>query len=111
MPLQLAVAYAEFVRGIFYHREVLDFWSANLQVESEQEIEAAKNSLMEKGYAGELYHRPVVEWIDRLFESVQKVLTDEQNARLQPLYELVQKRMTPAQALSGVDGKAGLGYE
>lgn len=99
LPLPLAMAYVELVKGIFYNRETLDFLSRHFKVTSSQEIEDAKNSLMEKGFDGLIYGHRAAELSDLLFEKVRGGMTAEELARLQPLYELASQRKTPSQVL------------
>lgn len=97
LPIPFAIAYVELIRGIFYQPKVLEYLSNYLQVKDKQEIEAAKSSLMAQGYGGEVYGRTVAEVIDTLFEKVLQYADEDAGKRLKPLYELAQKRMTPAQ--------------
>lgn len=96
LPLQLALAYAELVRSIFYKEEVLDYFSTYFAVTDKGQIEAAKESLMAEGYAGTVYGHPVTEAAEALFSKAAAYANQEERKRLQPLYELVKERKTPA---------------
>lgn len=96
LPLPLALAYAELVRGIFYNEEVLNYFSAYFSVTDKEQIEAAKENLMTDGYEGIVYGHPVTEVADILFAKVAAFASLDEKKRLCPLYELVQQRRTPA---------------
>ena len=99
LPMPLALAYAELVRGIFYRRELLDFFADYFSGADKQNIEAAKNELMEKGYQGIVYGRPVAEVTELLFEKVLVGADESERERMRPLYELVKRKVTPAEVL------------
>lgn len=106
LPLPLALAYAELVRGIFYKEEVLNYFSAYFSVTEKEQIEAAKESLMADGYEGIVYGHPVKEVADSLFAKVAASAGREEKKRLSPLYELVQQRRTPAMVSATVQREA-----
>lgn len=97
LPQELALAYAELVGGIFYHVEVLEFLDQYLPVSDKKQIEAAKAELMQKGYQGMVYGRPVSQVLDTLFEQVYRAAAPEEQKRMEPLYCLERQRITPAE--------------
>lgn len=99
LPMPLALAYAELVRGIFYRRELLDFFAEYFSGVSGPSVESAKKDLMERGYEGKVYGRDVAGVMELLFERVLAGAEESERKRLWPLYELVERRMTPAEAL------------
>ena len=100
LPMEFAMAYVALVRGIFYQRETLEELTATFRIEDKQQIEEAKNQLMQNGFSAKVYGRPVAELVDTLFRSVHNHADDETAGRIKPLAELAAKRITPAQYLS-----------
>lgn len=97
LPMEHTLGYVTLVRGIFYRKEILDELAEYFIIKDKQEIEAAKKNLMEHGYAGEVYGKPVSEVVDLLFDRVMKYASDTEKEALKPLAELALKRMTPAE--------------
>lgn len=97
MPLNLTMAYAQLVQGIFYQKEVVQFLTSYLQVYSRKMIEEAKNSLIRYGYGGSVYGKKAAEVVDIVFQKVVQYLLPAEKERLRPLYELIKQRMTPAE--------------
>lgn len=99
LPVELVLGYVALVRGIFYRKEILDELAEYFIVKDKQEIEAAKNNLMEHGYAGEVYGKPVTEVVDLLFARVMEYADDVEKKMLEPLAVMAKRRMTPAEFL------------
>ena len=60
------------------------------------DIEQAKNSLQELGYAGEIYGRPAAEFADKVIAAARAGLSDNEQGFLEPLEKLVAARTTLA---------------
>ena len=99
LPLELTLSYVALVREIFYNKMILESLSAYLNVSSKQEIEAAKNNLMEYGYDGTVYGIPVADVVNKIFALIEKNGESENKKYLKPLAQLVQKRIVPSQFL------------
>ena len=57
---------------------------------------AAQDALMERGYEAEGYGRPVAELCDRIVKIARDGLADEEQGFLEPLADLVARRVTLA---------------
>ncbi len=99
LPIDLTLAYVALVREIFYNKEIFDELSAYLKVGDRQEIETAKNNLMEHGYNGKVYGKLFSEVADKIFELISTHSDCESQRYIKPLAGLVANRMTPAQFL------------
>lgn len=77
MELPYALAYAALIKTLFYtdkvRRELLSFFGKV----SNEEIRAAKLSLLRAGYRGEAYHREVHQIVLKLVEEMEKNMTEE----------------------------------
>lgn len=93
LPQELAIAYAQLIWGIFYHKKVQRALQNSLEVKTIREIDEAKDSLMEKGYEGMVYGKPVREVIRALFDMVLEELDESDRERLSPLQKKVEKEM------------------
>ena len=60
------------------------------------DIEQAKNSLQELGYAGEIYGRSAAEFADEVIAAARSGLSDNERGFLEPLEKLVAARTTLA---------------
>ncbi len=105
LPMPLALAYMELVKGIFYRRETLDYFTDYFRVSDGLEIEEAKQSLMEHGYRGVVYGIPAAEAADTLFARVMEAADSKERERIKPLYELEAGRITPAQVWDKGNGR------
>lgn len=105
LPMPLALAYMELVKGIFYRQETLDYFTDYFQVSDGRQIEEAKQSLMEHGYNGFVYGKPAAEVADTLFARVEASADIEERERMKPLYELETRRITPAQVWDEGSGR------
>ena len=97
LPLELTLAYVALVREIFYNKTILENLSAYLKVSSKQEIEVAKNNLMEHGYEGTVYGIPVANVVDKIFALIENNGEYENKKYLKPLARLARKRIVPKQ--------------
>ena len=60
------------------------------------DYERAKVDLMARGYEAEVYKRPAAKLCDRLFELARRGLDADEQAYLEPLGNLVERRITLA---------------
>ncbi len=96
MPVPYAVAYAALVKGIFYCEESLAHVERLFEGIAANDIEQAKNSLQELGYAGEVYGRSAAEFADEVIAAARSGLSDNERGFLEPLEKLVAARTTLA---------------
>jgi glutamate--cysteine ligase len=100
MPIAYVMAYAAFLKGLFYSSDNLDAMDALFQGVNADHVEKAKEALMEKGYDAEVYGRPVSEIADELIELSFAGLTSADRLFLKPLADLVTRRKTLADMAS-----------
>lgn len=94
MPAPYALAYAALIKGLLipeHSLNALDELFANV---TEEDIVAAKESLMERGYEGNAYSKPIATLCDELIAIAMKGLCPEERSFLNPLATLVEKRTT-----------------
>lgn len=96
MPIPYVLAYAALVKGLFYGKGSLESLVQSTRGISEADVYAAKEDLMEKGYAAEVYQRPVAELCDELIGLARRGLPAVEWSFLDPLAELVARRVTLA---------------
>lgn len=96
MPLPYALAYAALVKGLFYSEASLAALDALFEGVREADVAQAKESLMESGYEGRVYGRPVAALCDRLIELGSAGLPEGERSFLAPLADLVARRTTLA---------------
>lgn len=96
MPVPYVVAYAALVKGIFYCEESLTRVEELIGGITTSDVERAKNSLQELGYAGEVYGRPAAEFADEVMAAARAGLSESERGFLEPLEELVATRTTLA---------------
>lgn len=96
MPIPYAIAYAALIKGLFYAPENLDALDALLADVDAPAFEAAKDALMEHGYAATVYGKPVAELCDALVAYARAGLRADEQAYLEPLANLVSQRITLA---------------
>ena len=96
MPVPYVVAYAALVKGIFYCEESLTRVEELIGGITTSDVERAKNSLQELGYAGEVYGRPAAEFADEVIAAARAGLSESERGFLEPLEKLVAARTTLA---------------
>ena len=99
MPVPYVIAYAALIKGLFYCEASLDALDRLFAGVTAADIEAAKASLMEHGYRGSAYGRPMADLADelmRLGEAGLEELDATEVPFLAPLGELVAARETLA---------------
>lgn len=99
LPEDLTLAYAAMVRAIFYKSQILKELTDYLAVSDKNEIGIAKNNLMENGYAGEIYGKPVTEVTDKIFNLIEAYADSEEKRYVKPLAALAAGRITPSEYL------------
>lgn len=101
LPIPYVISYAALIKGLFYSAKNLDLLDEIFEKVTAEDIEKAKNDLMDKGYEAEVYSRPVVELIDILFDAARKGLDEAEAAYLEPLSNLADRRVTLADLAEG----------
>ena len=96
MPVPYVVAYAALVKGIFYCEESLTRVEELIGGITTSDVERAKNSLQELGYAGKVYGRPAAEFADEVIAAARAGLSESEQGFLEPLGKLVAARTTLA---------------
>ncbi len=96
MPIPYVIAYAALIKGLFYNSASLDALEALLTGVDEESFEAAKNALMERGYDAEVYGCSAADLADGLITLARNGLDPEERAFLEPLAQLVERRVTLA---------------
>lgn len=96
MPVPYVVAYAALVKGIFYCEESLTRAEELIGSITTSDVERAKNSLQELGYAGEVYGKPAAEFADEVIAAARAGLSESERGFLEPLEKLVAARTTLA---------------
>lgn len=96
MPIPYVIAYAALVKGLFYAPESLDALDALFADVRSQDYNASKDALMEHGYDAIVYGSPVADLADRVIALAEQGLPEADRAFLQPLADLVARRVTLA---------------
>ena len=96
LPIPYATAYVALIKGLFYSEENIEQLKRMLSDVTEEDIDAAKSSLMARGYHGTVYGRPVSEYADELISLAAVGLPEDERAYLEPLATLVASRVTLA---------------
>lgn len=102
MPIPYVIAYAALIKGLFYSDASLDALDALFADVREADIAAAKESLMARGYEGEIYGRAAASMVDEVMSIARAGLADDERAFLEPLSELAAKRTTLARLAADV---------
>lgn len=96
MPIPYVIAYAALVKGLFYAAESLDALDELFADVRRADYLAAQSDLMARGYEAEVYGKPVAELCDRVVEIARRGLADDERSFLEPLADLVARRVTLA---------------
>lgn len=96
MPIPYVIAYAALIKGLFYAPASLDALDALFADVRRDDYLAAQDTLMARGYEGEVYGRPVAELCDRVVELAEAGLAEDERTFLAPLADLVARRVTLA---------------
>ena len=96
MPLDYALAYVVLVRALFYSDRNLDVLESLLASIGEDDVRAAKEALMERGYGATIYGRSADFWTDLLMVLASGNLEEGESSYLEPLASMVNHRTTLA---------------
>ena len=96
MPIPYVLAYAALIKGLFYGKSSLETLVRSCAGISESDVAKAKDALMESGYAAEVYQRSAAEICDELITLARRGLPAAEWCFLDPLAELVTRRVTLA---------------
>lgn len=96
MPVPYVIAYAAFVKGLFYASENLDYMDELFAEVRAQDVESAKSELMEYEYEAVVYGRPIAELVESLLEAAHTGLPVDEKNLLDPLVVLAKNRTTLA---------------
>lgn len=96
MPTPHVTAYAALIKGLFYNQESLDALDELFSGVTENDIVAAKESLMANGFDGEAYGRPAGELAQKLLDLAHDALEFNEQNYLSPLQAVVKQRKTLA---------------
>ncbi|QOS67494.1 glutamate--cysteine ligase [Eggerthella guodeyinii] len=96
MPIPYVIAYAALIKGLFYAPESLDALDELFADVRRADYLAAQGDLMARGYEAEVYGKPAAALCDRVMEIAQHGLADDEREFLEPLADLVARRVTLA---------------
>lgn len=106
-----AVAYAAFVKGIFYNDDSFEKARALVSSPTEESVEEAKRSLREHGWDGQVYGQSVTDFVAKLLQISRAGLIDPQERGiLDELGTLWDVRMVPRDGYIRAAQKAERGY-
>ncbi|MBR3182329.1 MAG: gamma-glutamyl-gamma-aminobutyrate hydrolase family protein [Eggerthellaceae bacterium] len=97
MPFEYCLAYAVLISALFYSDRNLGVLESLLASVGEDEVRAAKEALMEKGYGAQIYGRPVDFWADMLMVLASGSIELDEWIYLEPLSSMVRYRFTLAE--------------
>lgn len=92
MPFPQVCAYLALVKGIFFHEDALTRILA--APVGEKEILAAEDSLMEKGFSGEIYGMPAAEYCRMVVRTAKSHLRPDEQALLYPMEQMIEEKRT-----------------
>ncbi len=105
MPIPFVMAYAAFIKGLFYNETGIDSLLVQFSDVDETDINTGKENLMIHGYEGKLYRRDVGELADEIMCLAQSGLNESDRKLLKPLANLVAQRTTLSQLSLSIDNK------
>lgn len=89
MPLEEALGYAAFIKAIVYDKELLNRLDEELShVQDTCAVCVAENAVISSGYRATVYGKPVLEWMDRLFQAVLKNASEEERLSIRRIMPL-----------------------
>ncbi len=94
MPLPYLMGYLALIKGIFFHRSAINAVMDQFESIREADIKAAENSLMKKGYSGEIYGIPAQEFIHKVLILAESTLTPDEKEMLAPMHVLCETKHT-----------------
>ena len=78
MPIESALGYAGLIRSIVYNRLLLEKLDQTLSsVQTAEDVRAAEDAVIAEGYHASIYGKPVMTWMEELFEEVLKAACKE----------------------------------
>lgn len=96
MPIPYVIAYAALIKGLFYDPASLDALDRLFASVRRPDFEEAKDALMASGYDAVVYGKPVAALCDEVIAIAERGLDDADRAFLEPLSQLVARRVTLA---------------
>ena len=101
LPFEFSMAYTALIKNLFYDEKNLDVLETLLDGITEDDVHAAKKSLIENGYAGAAYGRGAKFWADMLMLLASSVSDRDEVAYLEPLQSMVDNEFTLASTWQG----------
>lgn len=101
LPMPYSAAYVALVEGLFYRDAALDAMDAAFEGVTQLDVEAAKWKVVFDGYDARAYRKTAGEWADWLFDVARSGLDPQEAAYLDPLQDLVARRLCPRDVLWG----------
>lgn len=101
MPVPYVIAYAALIKGLFYSEKSLSKLDDLFAGVTESAYEAAKDALMERGYEATVYGDAAATLCDAIVEIASDALDDNDRSHMQPLIDLVSRRITLADMAEG----------
>ncbi len=95
MPFSHVCAYLALIKGIFFHEDVLtQILAAPV---GEKEILQAEDSLMEKGFSGDIYGMPAQDYCGMVVRMAKNHLRPDEQALLYPMEQMIEEKRTLAE--------------
>lgn len=91
MPIEYVLSYAAFVKGIFLSVTAACDYFGEI---SEDDIEAAKNELINNGFNANIYGKRVTDILDFLTKSAEKSLNNDERKYLNKIKEIIKTKTT-----------------
>lgn len=89
MPIEEALGYTAFIKAIVYDEELLNRLDEELSdVQDVCAVRLAEDSVISSGYHAIVYGKPVLEWMDRLFQAVLKNVSEEESLSIRRIIPL-----------------------
>ena len=96
MSIPYVIAYAALIKGLFYDPASLDALDRLFASVRRPDFEEAKDALMASGYDAVVYGKPAAALCDEVVAIAQRGLDDADRTFLEPLAQLVARRVTLA---------------
>lgn len=96
LPYPLNMSYIALIKGIFYNDVALNYLYDMSKTFSDENLDTAKASIMEKGFQGLFKCKTVKDMALILFDLAKKGLEQEEKPYLKPLEDLILKGQNPA---------------
>ncbi len=98
MPIEYALSYAAFIKGLFQNRDELHQLYKQLEqytqlgVMTEEEVTLGKEQLIEYGYEGVIYGKCAGYWLDKMMDMAKRQLPQIEKSYLQHMQKLIEGR-------------------